>query len=112
MKHSVWWAAACAALPALAQDRVPQAAGCAEETAPAHAALPARAATTPQPQLGTVAPSTRVPSHVETPSARAMRRALARNQGQDADAEPVKTAGVADCRAVKPSEAPPPGNKK
>ena len=73
-------AAAAAALPAgvLAQEGAPEPApsqpGCATSAdAPrADSALPARASTRPEPQLGTVAPATRVPSHTATPSSRAM----------------------------------------
>ena len=54
--------------------------GCAgvEEAPRASSALPARAGTKPAPELGTVAPNTRVPSHTVTPSVRAMRAATAK----------------------------------
>ena len=78
-------AAAVAALPvgALAQQGAPaptaQQPGCAvrAEAPRADSALPARASTKPEPQLGTVAPATRVPSHTDTPSSRAMAAARA-----------------------------------
>lgn len=44
----------------------------------ADSAVPARATTGPAPQLGSVAPNTRVPSHTMTPSRRAMAAASAR----------------------------------
>lgn len=80
-------AAVCAALPACAaQDpaRPPaMAAQCAmPDRAPASGALPARASTRPEPQMGTVAPNARVPSHVMTPSMRAMEQAMAEQGGQ------------------------------
>lgn len=46
----------------------------------ADSALPARASTRPAPQLGTVAPNSRVPSHTATPSRRAMAAASARDE--------------------------------
>jgi len=92
MHKPVLFAAMVAALPALplsaAAQANPEAApgkpaaqsGCAdaEETPRASSALPARASTKPAPELGTVAPNTRVPSHTDTPSLRAMRAATAR----------------------------------
>ena len=92
MKTPLLVAAACAALPGCAlQDpaapAVPGteafAAGCPmHDTAPrAASALPARASTRPEPQLGSVAPDTRVPSQAVTPSTRAMERALAAQAG-------------------------------
>lgn len=53
----------------------------------ASSALPARASTRPEPQLGTVAPNTRVPSHVVTPSMRAMERATAARESQESGIE-------------------------
>lgn len=89
MNKPVLLAALAAALPvcALAQEagpgRPPPQRDCAAgaEVAPASGALPARASTRPEPQLGTVAPNTRVPSHTDTPSLRAMRSASAREAG-------------------------------
>jgi hypothetical protein len=54
-------------------------------------ALPARASTVPEPQRGTVAPGTRVPSETVTPSSRAMAAVSARgekttNEKENADA--------------------------
>jgi hypothetical protein len=62
------------------QGKAPPQPGCAgaEEAPRASSALPARASTRPVPQLGTVAPNTRVPSHTVTPSMRAMRAARAK----------------------------------
>ena len=88
MKTPLLVAAACAALPGCAlQDpaapAVPGtevfAAGCPmHDNAPrAASALPARASTKPEPQLGSVAPNTRVPSNAMTPSMRGMERATA-----------------------------------
>jgi len=92
MHKPVLFAAMVAALPALplsaAAQANPEAApgkpapqpGCAdaEETPRASSALPARASTKLAPELGTVAPNTRVPSHTDTPSLRAMRAARAK----------------------------------
>lgn len=83
-------AAVCAALPACAAPdpagppaKAAMAAHCAmPEPPPASGALPARAATRPAPQMGSVAPNTRVPSHVMTPSMRAMEQAMAEQGGQ------------------------------
>jgi hypothetical protein len=83
MKKPVLWAAVLAALPpgALAQEGKPASAAhqpdCTDAPRAA-AALPARASTRPEPQRGTVAPNTRVPSHTVTPSSRAMAAASAR----------------------------------
>jgi hypothetical protein len=46
----------------------------------ARGALPARAGTVPEPQRGTVAPGTPVPSNTVTPSSLSMAAASARNQ--------------------------------
>lgn len=83
MRKTVLWAAALAALPpsALAQEGKPDTAAHQPDCtgAPrADSALPARASTKPEPQRGTVAPGTRVPSHTVTPSSRAMAAASAR----------------------------------
>lgn len=93
MNKPVLLAALAAALPVhvLAQEAGPGAAppqrDCAAgaELPPASGALPARAGTKPEPQLGTVAPNTRVPSQVDTPSMRAMRTARARDARRVAD---------------------------
>jgi hypothetical protein len=69
-----------------------------DNTLRASSALPARASTGPAPQLGTIAPATRVPSQVVTPSVRAMARATAAQAGQ--------TAHV-DKNAQTPCPAPP-----
>ena len=98
MKKPLLIAAVCAGLPVCAaQDAVPQpapgagplAARCdVHDNSPrASSALPARASTRPEPQLGTVAPSTRVPSHVVTPSMRAMEAATAAQAAQVAGSE-------------------------
>jgi len=81
-------AAACAALPGCATAQaMPQPRTAAAPPAPcaapadslrASSALPARAGTRPEPQLGSVAAAGRVPSHASTPSARAMAAATAR----------------------------------
>ena len=82
-------AAAAAALPvgALSQEgaAAPSRPGCTPraEAPRADSALPARASTKPEPQLGTVAPSTRVPSHTVTPSSQAMAAATARTKKTD-----------------------------
>jgi hypothetical protein len=80
-------ATVAAALPigALAQEGTPPQPGCATsaEAPRADSALPARASTKPEPQLGTVAPGTRVPSHTSTPSSRAMAAAAARAEKTD-----------------------------
>jgi hypothetical protein len=94
MNKPVLLAALAAALPvcALAQEAAPGGApprrDCAvgAEVPPASGALPARARTRPEPQLGTVAPNTRVASHIDTPSLRAMRAAHAREAQRAADA--------------------------
>jgi hypothetical protein len=83
MKKPVLWAAVLAALPpgALAQEGKPATAAhqpdCTDAPRAA-SALPARASTRPEPQRGTVAPNTHVPSHTVTPSSRAMAAASAR----------------------------------
>ena len=88
MKAPLLIAAVCAGLPGCAmQDPAAPVAPGTELFAPACAmhdgaarassALPARASTGPAPQLGSVAPNTRVPSHACTPSMRAMERAMA-----------------------------------
>lgn len=90
MNQPLLIAALCAALPACAaQDPAGpgrgagMAAHCAMRDAPpATAALPARAATGPQPQMGTVAPNARLPSQVMTPSMEAMHKAMAEQGGQ------------------------------
>jgi hypothetical protein len=83
----VLFAALVAALPACAaaqegsagvvSAKAPAQAGCPSlgETPRASSALPARASTKPEPQLGSVASNARVPSHAQTPSLRAMRAA-------------------------------------
>ena len=88
MHKPVLLAAMVAALPtcAVAQDAAPakSPAECTrvEEMPRAASALPARASTRAQPQLGSVAPNARVPSHAETPSLRAMRAASAKESGR------------------------------
>jgi len=78
--------------------------GCAgyEEAPRASSALPARAGTKPAPELGTVAPNTRVPSHTVTPSLRAMRAANAKEAAR-AGREPG--AAQADCAPPLPVPA-------
>ena len=99
MHKPVLFAAVVAALPlgAAAQTNpdtapgkpAPQS-GCpdVEEAPRASSALPARASTRPAPELGTVAPNTRVPSHAVTPSLRAMRAARAKEGARTLDAPP------------------------
>jgi hypothetical protein len=65
----------------------------------ARGALPARAGTAPEPQRGTVAPGTRVPSNMVTPSSRAMAAALARDE-KTTDEE--KNAGDLCARTIAP----------
>jgi hypothetical protein len=105
MHKPVLFAAMVAALPleAAAQQNpdiapgkpAPQS-GCAgfEEAPRASSALPARASAKPAPELGTVAPNTRVPSHTVTPSLRAMRAA---SEKEAARAAGDQRAGSADC---------------
>ena len=59
-----------------------------EEAPRASSALPARASTKPEPQLGSVAPNSRVPSHVVTPSMRAMRAVIAKEAARATGAAP------------------------
>lgn len=112
MHKPVLFAAMVAALPlgATAQGNpdtapgkpAPQS-GCAgaEEAPRASSALPARASTEPAPELGTVAPNTRVPSHTVTPSVRAMRAASAK-EAAHAAGEP----GATDTRCAPPVSRP------
>lgn len=71
--------------------------GCAavEEAPRAASALPARATTRAAPELGAVAPNTRVPSHTLTPSMRAMRAARAK-EARNLSGDPSATG---DCAA-------------
>lgn len=95
MNKPVLFAALVAALPvcATAQEASPGApppeAGCPgpEQTPRAASALPARASTKPEPQLGSVAATGRVPSHAETPTLRAMRAASAQEAGRASQAQ-------------------------
>jgi len=89
MKQSVLLAALSCAVPmsAMAQEAAPVDPPCKAQANPAErasAALPARAATRPMPERGTVAPANRVPSHVDSASSRAMAAATARQQTEDA----------------------------
>ena len=95
MYQPVLFAAVVAALPlGAAAQPAPEPAptptapptGCAafEEAPRAASALPARAGTRPAPELGAVAPNTRVPSHTVTPSMRAMRAARAKEANNSA----------------------------
>lgn len=111
-------AAVCAALPACAaQDPAPamppakaaMAAHCGmPDHAPASGALPARAGTRPAPQMGTVAPNARVPSHVMTPSMRAMEQAMAEQGGQMAH---MDKNGQMHCAMMSGRPAPETGAK-
>lgn len=89
-----------AAAPAAAQCGMPA------EPPPATGALPARATVTPEPQRGSVAPNSRVPSQVVTPSMRAMERARAAQAGhvdkkaQEECAEPATTGSSARDRTT------------
>jgi len=56
----------------------------------ADSALPARAAVAPAPQLGTVAPNTRVPSWTDTPSRRAMAAVTARDEKNTDDQKKIQ----------------------
>jgi len=87
--------------PATAPAQPAPRSGCAgfEEAPRASSALPARAGTRPAPELGTVAPNTRVPSHTVTPSMRAMRAARAKDAARAAG-EPA--AADADCAPPVP----------
>jgi hypothetical protein len=85
MKTPVLVAVVCAGLPGCAaQD--PAAPASPDSAVFAAGALPARPSTGPAPQLGTVAPTARVLSHVETPSMRAMARATAAREAQETGA--------------------------
>lgn len=85
MKKAILLATVLVALPSVAlaqEDKETSPAprrGC-PDAARADSALPARASTRSEPQLGTVAPNTRVPSHTATPSQRAMAAAAARDE--------------------------------
>ena len=112
MNKPVFFAAMVAALPlcAAAQEAKPPAVpagappqtGCpnADEAPRASSALPARASTIAEPQLGSVAASGRVLSHAETPSMRAMRAARAKDVGP---APHITTGTGTDC-AASPEE--------
>lgn len=103
-------AAVAAALPigALAQQGAPEPTrpqpACAEAPR-ADSALPARASNKPEPQLGTVASDTRVPSHTDTPSLRAMQSARNRQAGRGPQAAPGAGAGCAP-QAGEPAPRP------
>ena len=89
MKTLLSIAALSCALPlhAVAQDAAPAEPPCrADDQAAerASAALPARAGTRPMPERGTVAPASRVPSHVESASSRAMAASTARREAEEA----------------------------
>ncbi|MDB5745626.1 MAG: hypothetical protein JWP72_474 [Massilia sp.] len=114
MNKPLLFAAVCAGLPACAALATPPgteswAAGCEVQDGqqnrprdhphPASGALPARASTGPEPQRGTVAPSTRVPSHVVTPSMRAMERASAARAGNMTDVDKKAQNNCADTPA-------------
>ena len=100
MKKPLLIAALCAGLPACAaQDAAPvstPAARCPmpDDPPPASSALPARASDRPAPHLGSVAPNTRLPSQVATPSMRAMAAARA---AQDAQAAHVHKTPQSHC---------------
>ncbi|QNB01178.1 hypothetical protein [Massilia sp. Se16.2.3] len=98
MNHSLLLAAMWAALPVFASAQEGASAGApgpAANSAPsgspcgadapdqALGALPARASTRPQPQLGTVAPATWLPRETHSASSRAMAVATARQAGQE-----------------------------
>ena len=98
MNKPLLFAAMCAALPACAtaQDAAPatepgkgtaQPDCGAPETTRAASAMPARASTKPEPQLGTIARNGWVPSHAETPSLRAMRAARAKETHDTPDTQ-------------------------
>ena len=113
-------AAVCAGLPACAALATPPgteawAARCEVQDnlqnhpPPASGALPARASTRAEPERGTIAPSTRVASHVRTPSMRAMERASAAQAGESTDVDKKAQENCAD--AFTP-DAPPQGTPK
>ena len=117
-------AAVCAGLPGCAMqdpaaptspDTAVFAAACAVEVDShdhrqrAASALPARATSAPAPQLGTVAPNTRVPSHVVTPSMRAMERASAAGAGSVTD---VNKKAQKNCADAHTPDAPQRGTNK
>ena len=125
MKKPLLIAAVCAGLPGFAaQDAAanagpgsaPVATRCEvhdnvhDNSPPASSALPARASTRPEPQLGTVAPNTRLPSHVVTPSMRAMERATAAQAAENAGSERKVAASEknssAACQPVPGQHAP------
>jgi len=119
MYQPVLFAAVVAALPfgAAAQtapDPAPTPvlppAGCIppEEAPRAASALPARAGTRPAPELGAVAPNTRVPSYTFTPSMRAMRAARAK----EANNLSANSGIVADCAAPLAHPMPDESSKK
>ncbi|MGJ9420487.1 hypothetical protein ACHAC9_22425 [Massilia sp. CMS3.1] len=85
-------AAALEAGPGNAPGKTPAQSGCTdpEEKPRASSALPARASTKPEPQLGSVASNARVPSHADTPSMRAMRAASAKEAARREQEEPTK----------------------
>lgn len=104
-------AAACTGLPGCATGQVaPERNTTAAPRAPcavsadslrASSALPARAGTRPEPQLGSVAAAGRVPSHASTPSGRAMAAAMAR-----ADNVHVEKNTQVSCASAATSGAP------
>jgi hypothetical protein len=97
---------------ALAQEgaprNTPQQSACASHLdAPrADSSLPARASTKPEPQLGSVAPSTRLPSHTVTPSSRAMAAARASAEKTDKEDKDARL----DCAGE--AKPPPPGKRR
>lgn len=116
MNMPVLLAAIVAGLPAGALPQegkpgsAPPQADCAAraERPRAQSALPARASTKPEPQLGTVAPNTRLPSHTDTPSSRAMAAASAR--AEKTPSEEKDTRG--QCAAGAVPRAPENGRAK
>jgi len=108
MKTLLSIAALGCALPlqAMAQDAAPADPPCraeAQEAQRASAALPARAGTRPMPERGTVAPSNRVPAHVESASSRAMAAAARRDAGEVDDAAKKV---VTECEPAAQARAP------
>ncbi len=112
MQTPVLFAAMVAALPlGAAAQPAPEPAptpitpptGCTpfEEAPRAASALPARASTRPAPELGAMAPNTRVPSHTVTPSMRAMRAARAKEANNSA-----QHSGIQDDCAASPTHPP------
>lgn len=109
MKRAVLTAALLAAQPlyVAAQEPAPAAPPCRADhqaNERASAALPARAGTHPMPERGTLAPATRVPSHVESAASRAMAAAQARQQQEDSGKKDTQDGCQPAARQAAPAE--------